>query len=85
MERNKIIDGEPKEHRAPVEEFAIPPISQFRNNPNLLKKIEKAVEIVKCDPSCDIVFLGDLSATKKDHIYVMYKTNVETGFDHTIN
>ena len=85
LERDKNIDGEPKKHRAPVEESAISACGHLRNDSNLLEKIEKAVEIVRCDPSCELVVLGDVSASKKDHICVMYKTNVETGLDNTLS
>ena len=85
LERDKNIDGESKKHRAPVEESAISACGYLRNDSNLLEKIEKAVEIVRCDPSCELVVLGVISASKKDHICVMYKTNVETGLDNTLS
>ena len=83
--RDKNIDGEPKKHRASVEESAIPACGHLRNDSNLLEKIEKAVEIVRCDPSCELVVLADKSESKKDQIYVQYETNVETGLSNTLN
>ena len=85
LERDKGIDGDPKEYRAPIEKSAIPDFKHLGNDLNLLKKIEKAIEIVRCDPSCQLVLLGDISVTKKDQIYVSYETNVETGLANILN
>lgn len=90
IEYNAEIDGVPKAHISPVEEGAIPePQYVDEKYKSYYPYLEKAVEIVRRDPSCEKIMLVDFSVDKVDNgkpvIFVQYETNVPTQFYNCLN
>jgi len=84
------IDGVYKAHSAPIEEGAIPDLQYVDDKyKQYYPYLEKAVEIVRRDPSCEKVTLVDFSGSKvkngKPVVFVTYETNVPTQFYNCLN
>ncbi len=90
IEYNKEVDGIPETYLASINECYIPELQHTADRHKKYHSyLEKAVEIVSRDPSCDKVEAVDFSGSKiengKPVIYVTYETNVPTQFDKCLN
>jgi hypothetical protein len=90
FEHDVEIDCAYKAHSAPIKEAAIPVLQYVDDKyKQYYSYLEKAVEIVRRDPSCEHVTLVDFSRSKVENgkpvVAVMYETNVPTQFSNCLN
>jgi hypothetical protein len=90
IKHDAAIDGIPKSYLAPVDECAIPELRHTKEeNRPFYSYLEKALEIVRRDVSCNKVVLVDFSVDRvvngKPVIYVHYETNVPTALYNGLN
>lgn len=89
LQYDEYLDGERIKYFSPLDEGAVPKLKDVSEKNRIFYScIEKAIDLVRCDSSCEKIVWVDFSSDKtkagKPVIYVHYKTNVITQFDSTV-
>jgi Protein of unknown function (DUF2971) len=82
----EAIDGAITTWKAPVDDGAIPDISDVGENSAKYEKLLRAIEIVRADSSCEAIVNADFSVnpSTRGQPYVQFRSRVPMDLDNTV-